>query len=266
MSIVTKHEMITPHIAMRYLELNRKNRPIRKKLVSQLADLIRQGKFHSTHQGIAFYESGELADGQHRLSAIAESGIPVRMLVSRGISPEANHCIDRGIGRTARDTLGFLGISASNRDIAIVRCIIQEHDMITSGRTWWDSRGIPSERFSDNFSELTECIQFSRSLSSCPAPAAAAFATAFFTESMDRLLEFANVFNRGVCDNNETDLAAIALRDLVIAKKYSLGNSGRQELFQKTCTAIRHFCRLHSPARLTVCKSFKYTLPEGMIV
>lgn len=266
MSITTKPEFITPRIAKKYLELNRNNRPIRKQLVAQLAELIKQGKFHSTHQGIAFYESGDLADGQHRLSAIAESGIAVQMLVSRGVPSEANHCIDRGIARTAKDTLGFLGILASNKDLAVARCIMQQHDMISSGRTCWDSRSIPSERFSDNFSALAECIKFSHAMSACPAPPAAAFAMAFFTESSHRLLEFANVFNRGVCDNSETDLAAIAIRDFVISKKYSLGNAGRQELFEKTCSAIRHFCRFYSPARLTVCKAYKYKLPEGMIV
>lgn len=263
---MTKFEIITPSIARKYLALNRSNRPIRRQLVLQLADLMKQGKFYASHQGIAFYDTGELADGQHRLSAIVESGLDAEMLVTRGLSPQSNHCIDRGIARTARDTLGFLGVNASNRDCAIIRCIIQQHDMVKDGRDYWSSRSIPSERFSDNFLALSECVEFSRGLSSCPASCAAAFALAFFSESRDRLAEFANAFNRGFCERKETDMAAIAIRELVIAKKYSLGCNGRQELFIKSCTSIRNFCRFHSPSRLTACKASAYTAPDGMII
>ena len=261
----TRQEIITPKLARTYLAMNRSNRPIRKHLVSQLASLMKQGRFHESHQGIAFYNTGELADGQHRLSAIVESGMIVKMLVTRGLFPVANHAIDRGIARTSKDTLGFLGLKASNRDIAIARCIIQQHDMIVEGRGTWNSKTVPSERFSDNFSSLTECLEFSHALLSCPAPAAAAFAVAFFSESRDRLLEFAKIFNTGVCDSVNTDMAAILIRDFVLSKRYSLGNNGRQALFEKTCSAIRNFCRFHSPSRLNVCKSLAYTAPDGKV-
>ncbi len=43
---------------------------------------MREGHWDTTHQGIAIASDGTLVDGQHRLLAIVESGVTVRMNVT----------------------------------------------------------------------------------------------------------------------------------------------------------------------------------------
>lgn len=98
-------EVITPEIAASLLERNTGNRAVRRAVVSQLARDMKRGHWQLSHQGIAIAPDGRLLDGQHRLNAIVEAGIPVRMVVARNVSPEAFAVMDRGKMRTLRDVL-----------------------------------------------------------------------------------------------------------------------------------------------------------------
>src|SRR5438105_14027323 len=90
-------ETITPEIATRYLELNKKNyRPLNKKLVVRYARAMHEDRWVPRHpQGIAFDWNGNLGDGQHRLAAIVLSGKSVVMWVHRGCDPAIFLEIDR---------------------------------------------------------------------------------------------------------------------------------------------------------------------------
>ena len=105
-------ETITPELATQYLSRNVRNRSIRKQEVDAYAREIKRGNFVLTHQGIAFDDDGHLIDGQHRLMAIASAGIPVQMVVSRGLTPSALTVVDRGASRTIRDVVTFGGAEA----------------------------------------------------------------------------------------------------------------------------------------------------------
>ena len=100
-------ETITPEMATQYLSRNTKNRSIRRQEVDAYAREIKRGNFVLTHQGIAFDEEGNLIDGQHRLMAIATAGIPVQMVVSRGVPSSAFTVVDRGASRTMRDVVSL---------------------------------------------------------------------------------------------------------------------------------------------------------------
>ena len=113
-------ETITPELATQYLAKNIKNRSIRKQEVEAYAREIKRGTFALTHQGIAFDENGHLIDGQHRLMAIATAGMPVQMVVSRGVAPSSLTVIDRGASRTMRDVIA-LGSADVGEDYAMMR-------------------------------------------------------------------------------------------------------------------------------------------------
>ena len=113
-------ETITPEIAAQYLSRNAKNRSIRKQEVEAYVREIKRGTFALTHQGIAFDERGYLIDGQHRLMAIATAGIPVQMVVSRGVVPTALTVIDRGASRTIRDVV-TLNSTESGENYSMLR-------------------------------------------------------------------------------------------------------------------------------------------------
>lgn len=73
--------LVTPKLAKEMLTKNR-NREIRPHRVQEFAGMIKDGKFRLTHHGIAFNEDGALIDGQHRLMAVMQAGIPIEVQVS----------------------------------------------------------------------------------------------------------------------------------------------------------------------------------------
>jgi hypothetical protein len=118
-------ERITPLLARQWLEKNTVNRPLRHALVCSYANEMARGRWHLTNQGIAFFEDGALADGQHRLHAIVLSGASVDMQVTRGMMREAMVGVDGGGKRTAADHLHLhYGITNANAFAACARQII----------------------------------------------------------------------------------------------------------------------------------------------
>lgn len=91
-------EDITPETAEVYLAVNNNIRPLITRDVTAYANVMRRGEWQLTHQGIAFNEDGFLVDGQHRLAAIVESGVTVRMIVTRGV--KRADAMDCGRGRS----------------------------------------------------------------------------------------------------------------------------------------------------------------------
>jgi len=98
---------ITPDLAAEFLKRNTGNRTIRKTAVVQYADDLRRGNWKLTHQGVAISPSGRLLDGQHRLSAIVQSGIAAQMVVALDVDEGAYTVIDRGKPRRLTDALGM---------------------------------------------------------------------------------------------------------------------------------------------------------------
>ena len=90
-------ESITPHKAKQYLALNRNIRRLNNVRVSEYKRLMEAGEFETTHQGIAFaILDGALVDGQHRLTAIVESGKTIKMSVARGLTEDEVRVLDCG--------------------------------------------------------------------------------------------------------------------------------------------------------------------------
>lgn len=108
-------ETITPSVATKYLEQNRKNRPIARGTVEFYADAIRAGHWLFNGEAIKFDCNGDLVDGQHRLHAIAKAGKAIQTLVIRGLDPQAFKTIDTGRQRNGGDVLALRGILYSGK-------------------------------------------------------------------------------------------------------------------------------------------------------
>ena len=97
---------VTPQKAAEWLSLNIENRPLRRTVVEGLKAAFARGEYIQTHQGIAFSAQGNLLDGQHRLTAIAEMrGVSFPMLVSHGVDDGAFQVMDIGLKRSHADAL-----------------------------------------------------------------------------------------------------------------------------------------------------------------
>ena len=107
--------LITKELAERFLERNTDNRPIRRGDIEELKVALTSGLFTYTHQGIAFDVRGVLQDGQQRLTAIAESGIPTLMQISVGMPVENFDVVDTGRRRSYGDVLAKEGFHNVNK-------------------------------------------------------------------------------------------------------------------------------------------------------
>ena len=100
---------ITPEHAAEMLSRNTKNRSISRPHVISLVKTMTAKDMVFNGQAIVVSEDGELLDGQHRLKACVESGIPFDTLVVYGVKQSAFATIDSGRKRSVGDFLSISG-------------------------------------------------------------------------------------------------------------------------------------------------------------
>lgn len=98
---------VTPKMAADLIATNPKNRALKKNKINKYKMQIVTGGFECTHQGIAITEEGKLIDGHHRLTAIVETGITVRLFVVYNAKESSK--IDQGAARSDRDSMYMSG-------------------------------------------------------------------------------------------------------------------------------------------------------------
>lgn len=121
--ITTRITKITPEIAAAWLEKNTINRPLRRTVVDSLRQAYERGEHRLTHQGIAFANTGELLDGQHRLTAISQmpKNFAIELMVTAGLPAIAFEAIDQGLKRSHSDVLRIdQGHAALARTLAVL--------------------------------------------------------------------------------------------------------------------------------------------------
>lgn len=106
------------------LKCNTRNLPVRQSHVDYLASEMAAGRWHLTHQGIAF-DSDVLVDGQHRLLAVVQSGVTIQAWVF-GDVPLAVQClVDKGRVRSIADELfHFEGVTNAKLKASACRAVI----------------------------------------------------------------------------------------------------------------------------------------------
>lgn len=92
---------------------NPNNRSIRRNVVARIEADILAGRFHATHQSLAFDVNGMLQDGQHRLMAGAESKKGLKCWVHFNQPLEHFKVLDSGTARLASDNLAHYGVPRS---------------------------------------------------------------------------------------------------------------------------------------------------------
>ncbi|MFZ1538870.1 MAG: hypothetical protein WAT23_15995 [Chromatiaceae bacterium] len=97
--------------AVIFHDKNKRNRDLTLSKVIGYRDAMQRGEWKRHHQGIAFYDDGTLADGQHRIAATALSGMPaIEFMVSSDFPKDAIDTIDRVKTRTAGESLLMMGV------------------------------------------------------------------------------------------------------------------------------------------------------------
>jgi hypothetical protein len=135
MSLQVKVKKVTPEIAQQYMDNNFSQRPISRAAVEKFKAELLNKQFFLTHQGVALDESGRLRDGQDRLQAIIEAGVPAELVVATGLSEDAIRVIDDGRRRTDNHALSmFQGEAVSPFITAITREMFAGGTHLTGGR------------------------------------------------------------------------------------------------------------------------------------
>lgn len=112
---------VTQRLALAMLSLNFGNRRISRAWLQRLKRIIERGRFLLVHQAGAFDTNGYLRDGQHRLLAVAETGIAIDMPFAFGVDPAAFAAMDVGMRRSGAQSLELDGIKNANHIQAILR-------------------------------------------------------------------------------------------------------------------------------------------------
>jgi hypothetical protein len=100
---------VTPKLAEKWLNQNTHNRRVRENAVIGYARDMEAGNWSENGESIKFAADGTLLDGQHRLHAIALSGVTLPMLVVTGLRNAAQETMDDGRKRTVADALTLRG-------------------------------------------------------------------------------------------------------------------------------------------------------------
>jgi len=132
-------ETIDEETALKYLEHNTANRPVRARFVQHLATDMLNGNWRPGTSAIGFRDDGTLTDGQHRLNAVVVANkqarkqnrdpVIVQMDVVRGLPEASMAYIDRGIKRTTGDEFSRDGVRNPTLVAAATRLLWRyEHD------------------------------------------------------------------------------------------------------------------------------------------
>lgn len=114
-------EVITPEVAKVYLDKNLpNNRKINKGQVSYYARMMSEGQWVCDGTPISFDENGHLVNGQHRLSACVEAGVPFETAVNRNVPENSFFVMDKGYSRRSSQDLSIAGIPNSRSICAMV--------------------------------------------------------------------------------------------------------------------------------------------------
>lgn len=130
--LVLRHDgtitgMITHEVAGWLLRLNTHNRSLAKADVNRFTAILERGLWQNTGEPIIISREGVINDGQHRLTAIHETGIAAPCDVRFGIPRSAFVATGTGRRRTAADVLHIDG-QMNGKLVAAIAKVIWHYD------------------------------------------------------------------------------------------------------------------------------------------
>lgn len=127
-------ETVTPKLAEAWLNSNKSNRRMRDGVAEKYADDMKRGRWTACPEPISFYADGDLADGQHRLWAIVESGEAQVFPIARGLSRQDGLNLNTGMARTVIDNARISGTDTALTPALISAARAIEHGTVSVGR------------------------------------------------------------------------------------------------------------------------------------
>jgi hypothetical protein len=107
--IYTADVSLDPPLAKALLSRNDGNRRISRTLVDTLARDIETNAWRKNGETLIVANDGQLNDGQHRATAVIETGIPIPVIIVFGVDRESRTTVDQGFVRTIANYLDMEG-------------------------------------------------------------------------------------------------------------------------------------------------------------
>lgn len=244
-------EKITPERARFYLAKNTSNyRKMNRNKVLMYARDMRSGKWQENGESIKFNKTGKLVDGQHRLQAIVESGVPVKMMVVTDVDEDVT-LFDCGKNRSVRE----IGIAEGIEPRLVENSMASAVAVILMG----DPRGYKVGGSSNAFPTKPEIINHIKSheytwhcvaevmkgARDNPTRKGIVFAAVYLMLSngadMEELSDFMSVANTGFPISGRESTPAIVLRNMLMWNTDKAEN--RVLLFSATVDAFNDFTK-----------------------
>lgn len=257
-----KVEKISPTKAKTYLNHNNSNRALREGVVEQYASDMKSGKWTHCVAPIVFYENGDIADGQHRLWAIIESGVSQDFFVMRNLPRDAGLNIDIGLNRNLVDNARIAGL-----DSDLTYTVLGAARACALGRRS-RNRMSPAKQL-EMLEPIREHVFWAvhhgprtKYLSNALMYAAIARAHMHETDE-ERLAHFCRVMHTGM-PNGPEDVVAISLRNHLI--KQGPSGSSTEDMwldnFLRVQNSIWNFMRGVQISRIRAVGKETYPLPK----
>lgn len=113
---------VTPELALMLLNHMVSNRKVSSKKVSRIKNDIREGRWYNSNILVTRSSDGRLIDGQHRLTAVYELGVTLKMNFMLGEADEAVSAIDSpGTNRTLSQISDIAGLGFTTNQLSAVR-------------------------------------------------------------------------------------------------------------------------------------------------
>lgn len=208
--------VVTPELAQEWLKFNTGNRKLKSRTLNAIREALKVGKWKYNNQTIVF-GNGRLLDGQNRLTAIVQAGVPAKCLVVFNADNYSQKTMDSGASRKTSDTL-LIGGELNATAIAAGLRVVWVYKMGTSDFT----QSIPNHMI-DEVLEQYPGVRFSaafcrnRCKGLMPESVAAACHYLFGEKDMDAAQDFFNKLFTGVGLDESSPI--LRLRERLIEAK-----------------------------------------------
>lgn len=261
--IISQVKTVTPKMAREWLKNhNNSNRNLNLNRAKFYRDIILQGKWETTHQGIAFFENGELADGQHRLKGIDLANIAVEVLVTQGLKREGALAIDNGRVRSTHDQLKIAGIGGlTNTGAAILRILATKGNSETPN----------IYKLEEYFTRHTDMVLLGQELAKgnvkkiTSAPICAALAVCSLYVNEDDVKRFMEVLKTGIPPEpiRNVDFTVVRYRNHLIQSTHNQnGSEPRRALMKKTMRVFKAYIEGQELSKFLEQSDFIYPIPD----
>lgn len=255
---------LTPALAAAWLEKNDNNRTINWNYVAQLARDMKAGRFRCTHQGIAFDTERRLIDGQHRLWAVMEADVTVRMRVFYNEPPENIALIDGNCPRRAADRMSLgreLGTVRSD-ELATLRAMLGGISMAGKRRTLHEEMELLAKhRAAVRFAH--EHLPVTRPAGIANGMTRAVIARAWYCVTNHMLLmRFCEALRSGMVVNDYEGIIVLLRDQLIALRNRKTTSQARQRQYALTSRALLAYVRGESLSVLRASACELFLLPE----